>query len=100
MSKTEEIEKEFNKEEIEEIVLKIISEKIDNLDKFNAKGNLNVLRDKNLQSDLGLDSLSIIEISAEIEEKFNIQIVEAENTREDIKTPNDIINKVCTIKIK
>jgi len=100
MSKTEEIEKEFNKEEIEEIVLKIISEKIDNLDKFNAKGNLNVLRYKNLQSDLGLDSLSIIEISAEIEEKFNIQIVEAENTREDIKTPNDIINKVCTIKIK
>ena len=41
-----------------------------------------------------LDSLGLIEFLVELEEKLNIKIDPTETTREEIETPNKIINYI------
>lgn len=52
----------------------------------------NITPELNLEDDLGFDSLDLIDVSIEVEAKFNIAIADAE--LKDIKTVQGIYNLV------
>ena len=78
-------EEKISKTEIENIVKEII---------LNHKREKNVILslESNLFLDLGLDSLDIVEIIMEIEDKFEIEI--SDNDFAKIKTFKNVIDKL------
>lgn len=49
-----------------------------------------------LMNDLGLDSLEIVQLVAEVEESFNIEVPTAMLSK--IKTIEDVIRTICQLK--
>lgn len=70
---------------VQEKVIKIIIEKINT--------SLPVYTDSLLKEDLGVDSLDIIDIILELEDFFNIEILDDELYY--VKNVNDIVRLIC-----
>ena len=85
MNKKEEKEIKKIKEEIRNVVITVVAEQI-NIDKKKIKLNTNLL------ADLPLDSLDLVEILMNLEDRFNIESDESDiNTFETIE---DITNYI------
>lgn len=79
----------MKKELIEKEVIEIIEE-------FCCLGD-EILLETELDYDLGLDSLDMVEITMELEERFNISIEDEEIA--NVKTVSDIVELVVAKKV-
>ena len=77
------------RENIQEEVINVLSESLD-IDKSKIQLKSNIV------DDLGADSLDCVEVIMTLEEIFGIAITDQEE--EDIKTVEDLVNKVETLK--
>lgn len=77
------------RENIQEEVINVLSESLD-IDKSKIQLKSNIV------DDLGADSLDCVEVIMTLEEIFGIAITDQE--AEDIKTVEDLVNKVETLK--
>lgn len=77
------------RENIQEEVINVLSERLD-IDKSKIQLKSNIV------DDLGADSLDCVEVIMTLEEIFGIAITDQE--AEDIKTVEDLVNKVETLK--
>ena len=77
------------RENIQEEVINVLSESLD-IDKSKIQLKSNIV------DDLGADSLDCVEVIMTLEEIFGISITDQE--AEDIKTVEDLVNKVETLK--
>ena len=77
------------RENIQEEVINVLSESLD-IDKSKIQLKSNIV------DDLGADSLDCVEVIMTLEEIFGIAISDQE--AEDIKTVEDLVNKVETLK--
>lgn len=77
------------RENIQEEVINVLSESLD-IDKSKIQLKSNIV------DDLGADSLDCVEVIMTLEEIFGIAITDRE--AEDIKTVEDLVNKVETLK--